>query len=212
MNVVTYLAIPHYTRTNTHNTPLAICVKILLIAVVWTHSFLLGSYFHTVTFRKRCESLEYAILRSWLCVILFHRISDSTFIASDPSACFGRTTFETKVVVQRSRNISQSGIRIRRRWSIDFGYVPYNNIFSARIRWSSYSKHYRKKCNDNIFLREQNRQQQLYFQSLGLWFRYDWGTIGSYSGVWVYTVNFSFVFNTEKSMQVTWCLKIIVES
>ena len=169
----------------------------------WNKVFYLSISIYTVTSRKRCESLEYAILRSSLCVVLFHRIGDNTFTASDPSAYFGRTTFKTRLDVQRSRNISQSGIWILRRSCNHSGYVPYNNICSASIRWSSYSKHYKKKCNDNIFLREQNRQQQLCFQSLGLWFPYHSGTIGRYSGVWVYTVNLRFVFNTEKSMQVT---------
>ena len=92
------------------------------------------------------------------CFDLFHRISDSTFTASKPIACFGRTTFATRVVVQRSRNISSCAIRIFRN-SCLFGDVPYINICSASIQWSSYSKRYRKKCNNNIFLRQQNRQR-----------------------------------------------------
>ena len=74
---------PHYTRTNTYNTPLAMCTKIILITVVWTHSFLLGSYIHTVTFRKRCQSLEYVILRSSPCAVLF--IESATILSQPPT-------------------------------------------------------------------------------------------------------------------------------
>ena len=43
-----------------------------------------------------------------------HRIGDNTFTASDASACFGRTTFKTRVDVQCSGNISSSAISIFR--------------------------------------------------------------------------------------------------
>ena len=138
MNVVTYLAIPlaipHYTRTNTHNTPLAICVKIILVIVVWTSSFSLGSYFHIVTFRKQfgiCYFAEFTLR----CFV--HRISDNTFTASNASACFGRTTFETRLDVQCSRNISSSAIRIFRIYSRLCGELPYSIIYRTSIQRSS---------------------------------------------------------------------------
>ena len=151
---------PHYTRTNTQNTPPAMCAKTILISVVWSYSFLLGSYIHEVTFKKPCQSLGYVILRSSLCAVLFHRIGDNTFTAtSDPSACFGRTTFETRVDVQCSRNISSSALRIFRSCIRLCGGDPHRIISIASIQGSSYSENYRKKCNDNIFLHEQNRQR-----------------------------------------------------
>ena len=54
-----------------------------LITVVWTHSFLLGSHIHTVTFRTRCQSLQYVILRSSLCAVLF--IESATILSQPPT-------------------------------------------------------------------------------------------------------------------------------
>ena len=73
------------THAHPHNTPLAMCAKIILTTVVWTHSFFLGLYIYTVTFRKRCQNLEYVILRDSMCAVLFGSIESATIFSRPPS-------------------------------------------------------------------------------------------------------------------------------
>ena len=60
-------------------------LPIFLVTVVWTHSFFLGSYIHTVAFRKRCQNLEYVILRDSMCAVLFGSIESATILSQPPS-------------------------------------------------------------------------------------------------------------------------------